>query len=326
MPNIPRTVRDCWLSAQSMAICRANGRAMTRPARSVTVNLAESPLGWLFARGHVSQRQFDAGERLRADWERGQLGQRVTMAWDAAPVARTRGGSAQPVDLSGSQLDARRRFEAAVAEAGTGLSDILWRVVCAGEGMREAETRARLARTGRKDRASDRARPGRGLLPDPLVLRLQPKSDRSRAMILYGSTMSPFVRKVAAYAAEKGIELELQQTGFPNHTPEFCAASPFKKMPALADGDYLLSDSSAIIHYLEAKYPEPELIPAEPRGAWPGDLVRRICRYAAVRVRREDLLQQGGGAALPGPRGRSCRRPRQPSATSFRRCSTIWKA
>ena len=85
-------------------------------------------------------------------------------------------------------------------------------------------------------------------------------------MILYGSTMSPFVRKVAAYAVEKGIELELQPTGFPNPTPEFCAASPFRKMPALSDGDYCLSDSTAIIHYLEAKYPEPEMIPAEPRA------------------------------------------------------------
>lgn len=85
-------------------------------------------------------------------------------------------------------------------------------------------------------------------------------------MILYGSTMSPFVRKVAAFAAEKGIEVDLQQTGFPNHTPEFLAASPFKKMPAIADGDYLLSDSSAIIHYLEAKFPEPEMIPTEPKA------------------------------------------------------------
>jgi hypothetical protein len=105
----------------------------------VTVNLAESPLGWLFARGHVSQRQFDAGEHLRSDWERGQLGVRVTMSWDTAPVARSRGGSATAVELSGAQIDARRRFEAAVAEAGPGLSDILWRIVCAGEGMREAE-------------------------------------------------------------------------------------------------------------------------------------------------------------------------------------------
>lgn len=114
------------------------GRA--RPARSVTVNLAESPLGWLFARGHVSLRQLTAGERLRIDWERGQLAPRVTMAWDAAPVSRSRGGSAEPTDLSGSQLDAKRRFEAAVAEVGPGLADILWRVVCAGEGMREAES------------------------------------------------------------------------------------------------------------------------------------------------------------------------------------------
>ena len=84
-------------------------------------------------------------------------------------------------------------------------------------------------------------------------------------MILYGSTMSPFVRKVAAYAAEKGLDIDLQPTGFPNPTPEFCSASPFKKMPALVDGDYKLADSSAIIHYLEAKYPEPELIPADPQ-------------------------------------------------------------
>jgi len=44
------------------------------------------------------------------------------------------------VDLSGAQVDARKRFDAAVAAAGPGLADILWRIVCAGEGMREAES------------------------------------------------------------------------------------------------------------------------------------------------------------------------------------------
>src|SRR5918998_445624 len=83
-------------------------------------------------------------------------------------------------------------------------------------------------------------------------------------MILYGSSLSPFVRKVLAFAGEKGIEIELQPTGFPGHSPEFLEASPFKKMPALRDGDYVLADSSAIIHYLEAKHPEPALIPADP--------------------------------------------------------------
>jgi len=124
--------------ADSLASGRGDGRAA--PVRSVTVNLAESPLGWLLARGLVSRRQFDAGERLRGDWERGQLSPRVTMTWGGAPVARGRSGSPPAPDLQGAQLDARARFYDAIASAGPGLADILWRVVCAGEGMRDAET------------------------------------------------------------------------------------------------------------------------------------------------------------------------------------------
>ena len=84
-------------------------------------------------------------------------------------------------------------------------------------------------------------------------------------MILYGSSMSPFVRKVIAYAAEKGIELDVQPVGVGDPNPEFREASPFAKMPALADGDFRLCDSSAIIHYLETKFPEPPMIPADPQ-------------------------------------------------------------
>lgn len=85
-------------------------------------------------------------------------------------------------------------------------------------------------------------------------------------MILYGSSLSPFARKVLAFAGEKGIELELQPTGARPGGPseEFLAASPFRKMPAFRDGGYTLADSSAIVHYLEAKYPEPALIPSDP--------------------------------------------------------------
>ena len=103
--------------------------------RTVRVNLAESPLTWLHARGHLSDRQFAAGERLRADWERAELAPSVTMRWD--PV-RTAGGE-QGLTAGERQLSARRRFDGAVAAAGPGLSDILWRVVCAGEGVPSAE-------------------------------------------------------------------------------------------------------------------------------------------------------------------------------------------
>jgi hypothetical protein len=55
-------------------------------------------------------------------------------------VSRGRGGAARRPDLTAAQIDAKRRFNAAVAAAGPGLADILWRIVCAGEGMRDAET------------------------------------------------------------------------------------------------------------------------------------------------------------------------------------------
>jgi hypothetical protein len=116
---------------------RSNHR---RAVRSVTVNCVESPLGWLFSRGLLTRRQFEAGEQLRGDWERSGFSARVTMQWDASPIGRQRGGSVTAPDPSASQIDARKRFDGAVEAAGPGLSDILWRVVCSGEGMREAET------------------------------------------------------------------------------------------------------------------------------------------------------------------------------------------
>ena len=87
-------------------------------------------------------------------------------------------------------------------------------------------------------------------------------------MILYGSSLSPYVRKVLAFAGEKGIELELKPTGSAPGQPSeaFLEASPARKMPAFRDGDFTLADSSAIIHYLEAAHPEPSLIPTEPKA------------------------------------------------------------
>ncbi|HEY0413986.1 MAG TPA: glutathione S-transferase family protein [Allosphingosinicella sp.] len=85
-------------------------------------------------------------------------------------------------------------------------------------------------------------------------------------MIVFGSSVSPFVRKVLVFGAEKGIELEHKPIGLGATDPDFLEASPFRKIPGLQDGDFKICDSSAIVHYLEAKYPEPALIPAEPRA------------------------------------------------------------
>ena len=86
-------------------------------------------------------------------------------------------------------------------------------------------------------------------------------------MIVYGSSLSPFVRKVMAFAAEKGLDVELRpNAGASGPDPEFLAASPFRKIPAMRHGDFALADSSAIVAYMEKLKPSPELIPAEPKA------------------------------------------------------------
>lgn len=118
----------------------ANDEGLIRRARrAVTINLAESPLGWLRARGLVDPRQFEAGERLRGDYERASLGPRVTMRWDAAPGDSGRRGPREAMDATTAQIAAKRRFDAALAALGAGLGDIAWRVVCAGERLPVAE-------------------------------------------------------------------------------------------------------------------------------------------------------------------------------------------
>lgn len=81
-------------------------------------------------------------------------------------------------------------------------------------------------------------------------------------MIIYGSSLSAFVRKAMVFATEKGIDFEVKT----NQDPDFKAISPFGKIPAFRDGDFTISDSTAIITYLEALKPEPNLIPTDPKA------------------------------------------------------------
>lgn len=104
-------------------------------------------------------------------------------------------------------------------------------------------------------------------------------------MILYGAPVSPFVRKVLAFAAEKGVALELVPIGLGDQNPDFLACSPFRKMPGFTDGDFSISDSTAIVTYIDAKHPETPLIPADPanraRAVWFDEFADTILTSAA---------------------------------------------
>jgi hypothetical protein len=132
-----RELVECELTNEGPVRPRGRKSGPRKGCRSVTVNLAESPLSWLHSRGHLSDVQFAAGEALCRDWERAQLAPGITMRWDPVRVRGT--GQDQSLSSSERQLAARARFDGAIAEAGPGLSDILWRVVCAGETLPAAE-------------------------------------------------------------------------------------------------------------------------------------------------------------------------------------------
>ncbi len=110
-----------------------------RTLRSVTVNLAESPLAWLHARSLVTDRQLMAGEMLRRDYEAAAMAPRVTMNWDNLSLSRNRSGAPAMMEASERMLSAKDRFDKAMADLGRDLADIAWRVICAGEGIPVAE-------------------------------------------------------------------------------------------------------------------------------------------------------------------------------------------
>lgn len=114
-------------------------KQQARSRRTVTVNMREHVTSWLHHRGLLTDGQYEASEKLRADYERCHLGARVTMDWNpAASIAKGR-RSASAITPGMGQIDAKRRFDAALAAVGPGLADICWRVICAGEGMAVAE-------------------------------------------------------------------------------------------------------------------------------------------------------------------------------------------
>lgn len=104
-------------------------------------------------------------------------------------------------------------------------------------------------------------------------------------MILYGAPVSPFVRKVLAFAAEKGVALELVPIGLGDQNPDFLACSPFRKMPGFSDGDFRISDSTAIVTYIDAKHSDTPLIPADPadraRTIWFDEFADTVLTAAA---------------------------------------------
>lgn len=114
-------------------------------AHAVTLNHAESPLAWLRNRRDregkpfIDAVEFAAGERLRADYSRGQIMPRVTSNWTAAVADGRRGSAGGMAEITEAAMAARRRVEKALAAVGPDLAGLLVDFCCFLKGLEEIE-------------------------------------------------------------------------------------------------------------------------------------------------------------------------------------------
>jgi glutathione S-transferase len=84
-------------------------------------------------------------------------------------------------------------------------------------------------------------------------------------MKIIGSYVSPYVRKVLVCLELKGIDYEVDPITPFLGNDEFRRLSPLCRIPVMIDGELVLTDSTVIAEYLDEAYPDPPLLPKDPR-------------------------------------------------------------
>lgn len=113
--------------------------------QSVRRNLAESPLAVIARMKDREGKPFlpaealDAGERLAADFTRGQLQPRVTASWEPRLATRAKGTAGGQADIADSAISARNRFSRAVEAMGPELSGVAMDICCFVKGLETVE-------------------------------------------------------------------------------------------------------------------------------------------------------------------------------------------
>jgi glutathione S-transferase len=114
---------------------------------------------------------------------------------------------------------------------------------------------------------------------------------------LYDADRCPYCARVRIVLAEKGIEYETVQIDLDDRPEWIYEKNPLGRVPVLEDGAFVLPESAVINEYLEERYPEPAL--------WPADAAERA--LARLLVFRFDELSRPYYALRRGEDGASAR-------------------
>jgi glutathione S-transferase len=83
-------------------------------------------------------------------------------------------------------------------------------------------------------------------------------------MQLYDNAFSPFARKVRLVLDHKNLAYEAIDGLLPESRERLAAVNPRVEVPVLRDGDVTVVNSADIVAYLEHRYPERPVYPADP--------------------------------------------------------------
>ena len=86
----------------------------------------------------------------------------------------------------------------------------------------------------------------------------------SEPLTIIGNHLSPYVRKVLVCLELKGISYLIDPIAPFVGNEEFSRLSPLRRIPVLIDGELVLNDSTVICEYLQDRFPEVSLYPADP--------------------------------------------------------------
>jgi RNA polymerase-associated protein len=81
---------------------------------------------------------------------------------------------------------------------------------------------------------------------------------------LYDADRCPYCARVRIALAEKGIEYDTVVVDLDDRPAWIYEKNPTGRVPVLEDGEFVLPESAVIDEYLNERYPEPPLLPADP--------------------------------------------------------------
>lgn len=138
-------------------------------------------------------------------------------------------------------------------------------------------------------------------------------------LVLCGFPISNYYNKVKLVLLEKGIPFTEELVGSGLRDEAVLAATPLGKIPFIRTEDGPLCESSAIVEYLEARWPDVPLLPADP---WAAAKVRELCVFTDLHlelVARELYRKAFFGGDISESSAARVRKQLEKNLTAYRR-------